>query len=135
MTSSRASRGFVCELLTHDTSTQQASLTVPWTVGGVGDYTIVLTATYRGETGVDTEVVTVAQLSAEFPAPPSVANAYINSGADGLKLSGKQRGCVISKIAERHAKESPYYYGPKGGPYVEDLIKGDVRTFAGVCQS
>lgn len=75
--------------------------------------------------------MTVARLSAEYPAPPAVANAYINAGAGGLQLTGKQRGCVISKIAEQHGKFQ--YYGAKDGPYDTPLIHSAVGNFATVC--
>lgn len=107
-----------------------ASLTVPWHITGVGEYTIVVSGKYRGDTGEDIETVTVATLSAEYPAPPAVANAYINSGAAG-QMSGKQRGCVISKIADQHAKNSAY--GPKGGPYRDAEIQAAVISFVSSC--
>jgi hypothetical protein len=112
-------------------SSTTANLTVPWKISAIGDYTIVVTAKYRGAEGIDTESVTVAQMMAEYPAPPAVANAFINAGAGGLALSGKQRGCVISKIAEQHAKYETY--GPKGGPYNDALIHSAVGNFATVC--
>lgn len=106
-----------------------ARLHVPWTVNAVGNYTIIVSAKYRGATGLDEETVAVAQLNAEYPAPPAVANAYINSGE--VKLSGKQRGCVISMIADQHAHYSAY--GAKGGPYDIGAIKGAVNSFASTC--
>jgi hypothetical protein len=112
-------------------SSTNASLSVPWTISAIGDYTLIVTARYQNAAGSDEEVVTVALVSAEYPAPPSVANAYINAGAGGLPLSGKQRGCVISRIAEQHAKYETY--GPKGGPYNELLIHSAVGNFATVC--
>lgn len=112
-------------------SSTAASLSAPWNISAIGDYTIVVTARYRSATGTDEETVSVAQLAAEYPAPPAVANAYMNAGAGGLPLSGKQRGCIISRIAEQHAKYETY--GAKGGPYNEPLIQSAVGNFATVC--
>jgi hypothetical protein len=63
--------------------------------------------------------------------PPAVANAYINSSTWRTYLTGKQRGCVISKIAEQHGKNAAY--GPKGGPYEAHAIQQAVGSFAGSC--
>jgi len=112
------------------TDAYNATLSVPWTVNGVGTYTILVAAKYRGADGIDQETVTVAQMSAEYPAPPAVANAYLRNHP-ALRLSGKQHGCVISKIAEQHAHYSAY--GPKGGPYVTAAIQAAVDSFASSC--
>lgn len=108
------------------------TITVPWTVATIGTYTITVVARYRNAEGTDSEQVTVANSTAEYPAPPAVANGYINSSTWRTSLTGKQRGCVISKIAEKHAKD-PIGYGPKGGPYNLNLIQYDVGSFAGFC--
>jgi hypothetical protein len=71
-------------------------------------------------------------LAVEYPAPPAVANAYINSDPTYKSAPGKKRGCIISKVAEKHAKwsDDPYYgYGPKGGPYDEEAIMQDVDIY------
>lgn len=105
-----------------------ASATAPWTVPAPGTYTVVVSVRHQGLTGEDEEEVMVSQLTAEYPAPPAVANAYINAN---LKGTGKVRGCVISQIAENHAKDSRY--GPKGGPYDEDMIHSDVLHYWAQC--
>lgn len=107
------------------------TITVPWTVSTIGTYTITVVARYTSQEGQDTEEVTVANSTAEYPAPPAVANAYINSSTWRTYLTGKQRGCVISKIAEQHGKFSAY--GPKGGPYSDSAIQQAVGTFASAC--
>lgn len=107
------------------------TITVPWTVSAIGTYTITVVARYRNDVGQDTEQVTVANSTAEYPAPPAVANAYINTSTWRTYLTGKQRGCVISKIAEQHGKFSAY--GPKGGPYSASAIEQAVGSFAGSC--
>lgn len=112
------------------TDAYNAALSVPWTVNAVGPYTILVTAKYRGVDGTDQETVTVAQMSAEYPAPPAVANAYLKNHPT-LRLSGKQHGCLISKIAEQHAHYSAY--GPKGGPYATGAIQAAVDSFASSC--
>jgi X-Pro dipeptidyl-peptidase len=93
------------------------------------------TAAYTGNNAftftIDNEA-TNAVLPAEYLAPPALANAYINSLADYKKqFTGKVRGCVISLIAEQHAKYETY--GTKGSPYNEDWIKQDVRDFSLTC--
>lgn len=113
------------------TSTTSGTIAVPWTVPAAGMYTITVSAGYLNALGVNTEQVTVLNSNVEYPAPPSVANAYINSTGYRTTLSGKQRGCVISKIAEKHAKLSGY--GVKGGPYNISSIEFDVGSFAGSC--
>jgi hypothetical protein len=107
------------------------TITVPWAVNAIGTYTITVVAKYRNAEGSDSEQVTVANSTAEYPAPPAVANAYINSSTWRTYLTGKQRGCVISKIAEQHGKNSAY--GPKGGPYDANAIQQAIGSFAGSC--
>jgi hypothetical protein len=106
-----------------------ASATAPWTVPSPGTYTLAVSIKHQNAEGEDEEEVIISQLNAEFPAPPAVANSYINAN---LKSgSAKVRGCVISKIADHHAKDSKY--GPKGGPYDEALIQSDVVAYWGTC--
>jgi hypothetical protein len=103
--------------------------TINWSVPAPGTYAITVRVKHASETGEDVESVQFALLNAEFPAPPAVANAYINAN---LKAgSAKVRGCVIAKIAEKHAKESAY--GPKGGPYNTSWIQDDVSSFWAQC--
>lgn len=87
---------------------------------------------HQNALGKDEESVQVALLSTEYPAPLAVANTYINSDSTLKTLQAKRRGCVISKIADRHAKEEAY--GSRGGPYDETLIQYDVHTFASACR-
>ena len=103
---------------------------VNWTVPAPGTYGITVRAFHTGDLGEDVETVQFALLTAEYPAPPSVANAYIRSAYG--KLPSKVNGCVISRIAEEHAKNETY--GPKGGPYNTTLIQNDVASFIGLCQ-
>ena len=70
-------------------------------------------------------------INVEYPAPPAVANGIINGDPYLKSQAPKKRGGVISKIAERHAKEK--WYGPKGGPYDENTIANDVQYFFGTC--
>jgi hypothetical protein len=106
-----------------------SSATAPWSVPAPGTYTIAVSIKHQNDVGEDEEEVIISQLSAEHPAPPAVANAYINAN---LKSgAAKVRGCVISRIAENHAKDSKY--GPKGGPYDEGFIQSDVLSYWPVC--
>lgn len=112
-------------------SSTLGTVSVPYAVAGPGSYAITATARYRSEAGSDAEAVTFVELVVEYPAPPAVANAFMNTPAIKSLMTAKQRGCVISKIAENHAKNSAY--GPKGGPYNEAAIQNDVSNFLGQC--
>jgi hypothetical protein len=107
-----------------------ASLTARWEVPAVGEYTIVVSGKHKSETGEDVEVVQVAQLSAEYPAPPAVANAYINAKPRSW-ITSTQRGCIIKQVAEQHGQYAAY--GPKGGPYNVALIQAAVESYASGC--
>jgi len=96
-------------------------------ITGPGTYNVRIQLRHGGQ-GIETEngEVSVALeevVIVEHPAPPAVANAHINAIYKNA-IKAKQRGCVISYIAENHAQLS--YYGDKGGPYDTDLIKADV---------
>lgn len=107
-----------------------ANLSARWSVLAVGEYTIVVSGKHKSQTGEDMEVIQVAQLSAEYPAPPAVANAYINTKPRSW-LTSTQRGCVIKQVAEQHGQYAAY--GPKGGPYNASLIQAAVESFASGC--
>lgn len=104
-----------------------------WSVGAPGSYTLLLSTKHgAGEATDSEENIEFFMLAVEYPAPPAVANAYINSMPLYKAAPGKKRGCIISKVAEKHAKwsDDPYYgYGPKGGPYDEEAIKEDVDIY------
>jgi hypothetical protein len=104
-----------------------ASVTVPWSIPGPGSYVLIVSAKHRDDIGADNESVQVYVVTAGYPAPPSVANAYINSNS-GLKSgSAKTRGCVLNEIAREHGQSNKY--GPNGGPYNQALIQHDVWVF------
>lgn len=112
------------------TNPQSATLKAPWSIPGVGTYTIVVSGKYQGATGTDTEVVEVAAtISAEYPAPPAVANAYINAQGKGYVTAG-QRGCIIGKIAKDAQMD---VFGARPGPYDTDLIEGYVLAYMPGC--
>ncbi|MCK8515093.1 hypothetical protein M0534_01935 [Methylonatrum kenyense] len=112
------------------------SYTFDWTVAAPGSYGLLISL----RSGSTTEAFDFEPfefdlfevIDVEYPAPPAVANAYFNQEYKGT--NGRFRGCVISKIAEAHAKDSAY--GPKGGPYDEEAIHGDVDTYvlSGQCR-
>ena len=108
-----------------------ATFSVPWSVPGPGSYVVTLSIKHTNEIGADEETVTFNLLAIEYPAPPSIANAYINK-TFGAKASAKIRGCVINRIAENHAKFESY--GPKGGPYNKSFVEADTLAFWGSCQ-
>jgi hypothetical protein len=59
-------------------ATNTALITVPWTVA-LGPHTISFTVKHTGQYVEEEDVeVTVVLVSAEYPAPPAIANAYIN---------------------------------------------------------
>jgi hypothetical protein len=113
-------------------SVYEATVGVPWTIAAPGTYSLLVSAKYRSAEGTDQETILVTQAVVEYPAPPAVANAYINSDAYLKALSGKKRGCVISKVAEQHAQYSAY--GPKGGPYNEEAIRAATLSYVSSCQ-
>jgi hypothetical protein len=113
-------------------STSEATVGVPWSIQAPGTYSLLVSAKFRSAEGMDQETILVAQATVEYPAPPAVANAYINGDPYLRALSGKKRGCVIAKVAEQHAQFSAY--GPKGGPYAEDAIRAAALSFASACQ-
>jgi hypothetical protein len=109
------------------TDANNATVTVPWTISGPGSYVLLVSVRHQNETGVDTETVQVYVVTAGYPAPPALANAYIN-GVSALKSgSAKIRGCVLNEIAREHGQNNKY--GPNGGPYIESLIRHDVFLF------
>src|SRR5262245_51662874 len=108
----------------------QASITVPWTVSGPGSSVVTASAKHQGEEGEVTETVTFALIAVEYPAPPAIANAYINQTYGG-RGAARVRGCVINQIATYHAQFERY--GPKGGPYNNALIYSDVISFWRPC--
>jgi len=109
-------------------SETQARVGLNWTVPAPGSYSFVVSLKHQSATGDDEEIVQFLTLTAEYPAPPAVANAYMNANNPP---KSKVRGCVISAIAELHAKDSAY--GPKGGPYNEAVIRTDVDAFRALC--
>jgi hypothetical protein len=91
---------------------------------------IEIVARHQGAEGSDEETVLVGVVSASYPAPPAIANAYINS--TNLKSSApKVRGCVLNQIAAKHANGQQYGAAP--GPYNEAAIQADVVTFWPSC--
>jgi len=111
------------------TGNTQGDATVSWSATGFGTYSVKVTAKHASATGQDEETgIVIAEeiVSVEWPAPPAIANAYIN--ANYKKSSATQRGCIIKKITERdHLR----LYGERPGPYNEVAIETDVELFRG----
>jgi len=111
------------------------TLGVNWLVPSAGTYTFVVSASHGNADGSDTiEVIFDLQtVSVEYPAPPAIANAYINGLSSTLRkqFTAGVRGCVISQIAELHGKQE--YYGDKPGPYNVAKVQADVKTFSQGC--
>jgi hypothetical protein len=108
-----------------------ATVTIPVVIPSPGNYSLSLSAKHQNDLGEDEESVAFQLLAVEYPAPPSVANAYINATPALKALSAKKRGCIISQIANEHGQNETY--GPKGGPYNTPLIQQDVWSFLGGC--
>jgi hypothetical protein len=114
------------------TDANNATVTVPWTIPGPGSYVLLVSVKHQGDTGADTETVQVYVVTAGYPAPPAVANSYINSVSALKSGSAKVRGCVLNEIAREHGQNNTY--GPNGGPYDETRIRHDVFVFwTGTC--
>jgi hypothetical protein len=109
---------------------KSATVSVPLHVVAPGQYTIAVSAKIQSGEGDDVEVVMVEMLNAEYPAPPTVADAYIQAYPEVL-ASKKQHGCVVSQIADQQAKYETF--GPNGGPYNGDLIEAYVLSLARTC--
>lgn len=111
----------------------QATIVVPWNVPGPGTYTVTTEVRHGGQ-GREEEAATIvfALITVEYPAPPAIANAYINR-TYGARAGAKTRGCVINQVAEQHAKYERY--GPKGGPYNDALVYSDVQAYWGPCST
>jgi hypothetical protein len=111
-------------------NTCPTDITFDWSVAAPGSYTLLVTTRHGNDYGTDQEEnIEFLMLAVEYPAPPAVANAYINANPYYKSGSGKKRGCIISKIAEGHAKYEKY--GDKGGPYDVYLIHSDVNELFG----
>jgi hypothetical protein len=112
----------------------EGTVKAPWLVPEPGTYTITVSSKHTGvgEAVTDSEEadIQLSLVNVEYPAPPAVANAYLNSL--GIKIKGGVRGCIISAIANNHAWYSAY--GPKGGPYNIPLIEGDADALLLSCQ-
>jgi hypothetical protein len=111
------------------TGNTEGAATVSWSATGFGTYSVKVTAKHASGTGQDEETgVVIAEVivNVEWPAPPAIANAYIN--ANYKKLAATQRGCIIRKITERdHSR----LYGERPGPYNDIAIQTDVELFRG----
>jgi hypothetical protein len=114
---------------------ETGTLTVNWQVPQPGTYTFVATASHGNADGTDTiqVIFDIQTIAVEYPAPPAIANAFINGLSSTLRkqFTAGVRGCVISQVAELHGKLEKY--NPKPGPYDVALVKGDVRTFSASC--
>jgi hypothetical protein len=108
-------------------SASSAVVSVPWQVTALGDNVIEISIRHGGSLEAEEEHIEVVLLSASYPAPPSVANAFINSTPDLKSGAAKVRGCVLNQVAEKHAKGQQY--GPAPGPYNDPKIRNDVRNW------
>jgi hypothetical protein len=108
-----------------------ATITVPWTISGPGSYVLLVSVKHKNEIGEGAETVQVYVVTAGYPAPPSIANAYINSVSLLKTGSPKVRGCVLNEIARENGQNNKY--GPNGGPYNEALVRHDVGVFWTPC--
>jgi len=108
-----------------------ATVSVSWTISGPGTYMVEVSLKHQSAVGDDAETVVFNLIAAEYPAPPAIANAYINANARAKKASPTVRGCVIAQIAQNHGQTQKY--DPAPGPYNDDLVQSDVRTYWSGC--
>jgi hypothetical protein len=109
-----------------------ATVSVMWQVQSAGTYSMKATLKHQGDTGEDTQEVTFNLLvSVEYPAPPAIANAYINGNPTLKKAAPTVRGCVVSQIAQLHGQTQKS--GPAPGPYNNALVQSDVTAFWPAC--
>jgi hypothetical protein len=114
------------------TDANNGTVTVPWTISAPGSYVLLVSVKHKNDVGEGTETVQVYVVTAGYPAPPSIANAYINSISALKSGSSKVRGCILNEIARENGQNNKY--GPNGGPYNEPLVRHDVFVFwTGVC--
>jgi hypothetical protein len=93
-----------------------------------------VTLKYKGTEGSDTQTATfVLLMGVEYPAPPAIANAFINANGSLKKASPTVRGCVINQIALLHGQTQKY--NPPPGPYNNSLVQNEVLTFWPTCSN
>jgi hypothetical protein len=93
-----------------------------------------VTLKYKGTEGSDTQTATfVLLMGIEYPAPPAIANAFINTNGSLKKASPTVRGCVINQIALLHGQTQKY--NPPPGPYNNSLVQNEVLTFWPTCSN
>jgi hypothetical protein len=111
------------------------TLTFNWQVAAAGSYTFLVSTKHGNAFGTDTVEVAfdLQTIAVEYPAPPAIANAYINSLPSALKkaFTAGARGCVISDIAQNHGQLEKY--NPKPGPYNVAMVQQDVRNYSTGC--
>jgi hypothetical protein len=111
-----------------------ASVSVMWQVPSAGTYSVQVTLKYKGTEGSDTQEATfVLLLGVEYPAPPAIANAFINSNPSLKKGAPAVRGCVVNQIAQLHGQVQKY--DPAPGPYNNALVQSDVLAFWPTCST
>lgn len=112
------------------TDDKNATVTKTWTPGGVGTYLIDAYMSTQAFDACDQEEVIIEPqiISVEFPAPPAIANHYINEQYPS-GLSPKCRGRIIRAIADKWNSDRAGTYGPAPGPYDSDEVGQDVVTF------
>jgi hypothetical protein len=120
---------FNAEPVDNDPQICPAPYSFAWSVPAPGDYSLFISARHGNEDGSVTEEVEFVMVAVEWPAPPAVANAYINSEPEFKKLHGKRRGCIISEIAKLHGQQETF--GARPGPYDEALIRATVDSLLG----
>jgi len=109
-------------------NTGVGNVSVMWQVPAAGTYSIQVTLKYKGADGIDLVSATFELLlSVEYPAPPAIANAFINANPTLKKSASTIRGCVVSQIA--HLQSQTQKYNPSPGPYNVPLVQSDVTAF------
>jgi hypothetical protein len=111
-----------------------ATVSAMWQVPTAGTYSVQVTLKYKGAEGIDTQDATfILLLAIEYPAPPAIANAFINATSSLKKGAPTVRGCVINQIAQLHGQTQKY--NPPPGPYNVSLVQSDVLAFWPACST
>ncbi len=109
-------------------NTGVGSVSVMWQVPAAGTYSVQVTLKYKGADGIDLVSATFELLlSVEYPAPPAIANSFINANPTLKKAASTIRGCVVSQIAQLEGQTQKY--NPPPGPYNVPLVQSDVTAF------
>src|SRR5260370_21540015 len=109
-------------------NTGVGSVSVMWQVPAAGTYSVQVTLKYKGADGIDLVSATFELLlSVEYPAPPAIANAFINANPALKKAASTIRGCVVRQIAQLESQTQNTIR--RQAPTTYPLVQSDVTAF------